>query len=133
MPSDAPPLELLLLPKLEGDDGEKVDRRAWEARELAQRIRYIVEVEQRMVFDKEERRPRPMRYGDVALLFQAMTNSTLYEEALKAEGLPYVSIAGRGGLRPAGSVGSARNLLKALYNRRMISRWRRRCVRRSST
>ncbi len=115
MPSDAPPIELLLLPKPEKGDGEKVDRRAWEARELAARIKHIVEEEKRPVFDKEERRLRPMRYGDVALLFQAMTHSTLYEDALKAAGLPYVSIAGRGYFDRQ-EVWDLLNLLKALYN-----------------
>lgn len=117
-PGDAPPIEVLLFDRALEVDGEKLDsveRRAWEGRELARRIREIVTVECRPVYDKARRTIRPIQYGDVALLFQAMTHSTLYEEALKAEGLPYVSTAGRG-YYDRQEVWDLLNLLKALYN-----------------
>ncbi|MEO8396182.1 MAG: UvrD-helicase domain-containing protein, partial [Chloroflexota bacterium] len=91
-PSDEPVLELLLLDKEQlktsGFD-EETTMREWEAQALAARIKALVEVERRLIFDKNAQVIRPMGYGDVALLFQAMTHVTLYEAALKAEGIPY--------------------------------------------
>ena len=132
-PSDAPVLELLLLdkaklkdreqnradsrPPLQGgaDWGEEEGAaRRWEARAVAQRIREMVEAE-RLIFDKGKQIVRPMGYGDVAMLFQAMTNVTLYEAALKAEGIPYLTIAGKG-YYDRQEVWDLLNLLRALYN-----------------
>ena len=42
------------------------------------------------------------RYGDVALLFRAMTNVVAYEDALRAAGIPFRTVGGRALLRPVG-------------------------------
>lgn len=105
----APAIELLLLDKEERDEagavikrkGRRAERRAaadmrrWEAWEIASRIQALL-AEERRIFDKETRQWRPLRYGDVALLFQALSQVTMYEDAFKASGIPYITIAGRG-------------------------------------
>lgn len=57
--------------------------RLCEARGIAARIRELHEKEK-------------VPYGDVAVLFQAMTLSGIYEDALKSAGIPYFIVAGRG-------------------------------------
>ncbi len=69
--------------------------RRWEAYEIAKRIGEMI-AEQRPVFDKELGKHRKMDFHDVAILFQSMTNVTLYEDALKAQDIPFLTIAGRG-------------------------------------
>ena len=71
------------------------DMRRWEAHEIAKRIAEMI-AGQRPVFDRGQRQERNMDYRDVAILFQSMTNVTLYEDALKAQGIPFLTIAGRG-------------------------------------
>src|SRR5262249_30348907 len=56
-----------------------------------------------------------MTYGDAALLFQATTHLTVYEEALKAEQIPYLTVAGKG-YYDRQEVWDLLNLLRALYN-----------------
>ena len=38
----------------------------------------------------------PVRYGDVAILFRALTSARTYEEALRDAGIPYYLVAGSG-------------------------------------
>ena len=71
------------------------DMRRWEAYEIAKRIKRIRK-QKRPVFDKELGKHRKMVFHDVAILFQSMTNVTLYEDALKAKDIPFLTIAGRG-------------------------------------
>ena len=71
------------------------DMRRWEAYEIAKRIGEVID-QQRPVYDTDERQKRNMEYRDVAILFQSMTNVTLYEDALKAQDIPFLTIAGRG-------------------------------------
>jgi ATP-dependent helicase/nuclease subunit A len=90
------------------------DLRTWEAWSLAQRLQQMVEAE-RPVWDKATQQYRPLRYGDVAVLFQTTISMPLVEEIFKAEAIPYVTVAGRGYYnRP--EVWDLLNLLKALYN-----------------
>ena len=106
---ESPAIELQLLDSQKRDEsGEPVrgkrnrlqryaaeEMRHWEAYELAARIQAIV-AERRQVFDKAERSWRDIEYGDIAMLFQSMSNVTTYEDALKTAGLPFVTVAGRG-------------------------------------
>src|SRR6185503_3330662 len=62
---------------------------------IAQRIRQMVERGEIMVCEKEGQ-TRAAKHGDFALLFQASTSFEIYEQALAVEGIPYVTIAGRG-------------------------------------
>ncbi len=115
-PGAAPALELLLLDKTLLDGDNKTERcRRWEAYELAQRLRFMVEDECRPIFDKHSRVVRAAQYSDVALLFQSTTNITLYEEVFKSARLPFVTVAGRG-YYSRQEVWDLLNLLKALHN-----------------
>lgn len=71
------------------------DMRRWEAWEIADRIQSMI-AEARPVYDKVSRRWRRIDYRDITLLFQAMSNVSLYEEVFKARGIPYLTVAGRG-------------------------------------
>ncbi len=117
-PGASPLIELVLIDKnrvkAAGLSEDQAARRL-EAREIARRLKQIVEVERRPVYDKQAEVIRPIDYGDVALLLQALTNVTLYEEAFKAEGIPYLTIAGKGYFDRQ-EVWDLLNLLRALYN-----------------
>ncbi len=75
------PVEVLVTALKEGEDKER--GRLREARALALKMRELHENE-------------GIPYGSMAVLFQAMTLSGLYEDALKREGIPYFIVAGRG-------------------------------------
>ncbi len=116
-PASYPPIEFLMLHRDQLPEGQRSvdDARLWEAQAIAERLREIVEIEHRPVYDREMEIVRPIRYGDIALLFQAMGNAPLYERALKAAGLPYVTIAGQG-YYDRQEVWDVLNLLRALYH-----------------
>jgi ATP-dependent helicase/nuclease subunit A len=118
-PSPAPPLEFLLVNKSVLADNKETDKaeqaRRWEAHEIAVRLQTLVDVEKRIIYDKHIRAHRPLQYGDTVLLFQSMTNVTVYEEVFKAAGLPFVTVAGRGYYNRQ-EVWDLLNLLTALHN-----------------
>lgn len=110
-------LELLLLNTSDTPDDGKVnaeDRRLWEAYEIAQRVQKLKD-DGAIVFDKDENTYRPFEYSDVAILFQSTSNITIYEMVFKSQGLPFVTIAGRGYYNRQ-EVWDVLNLLKALHN-----------------
>ncbi len=72
-----------------------VAARAEEAAWIAARIRTMVDQAEALILDEEER-PGPVRYGDVALLFRAMTDVKLYEQALRNRGIPFTVLSGAG-------------------------------------
>lgn len=115
-PCDRPAVEICLIESSRGDgvESSSATRRAQEADTLAARIRALVE-EGRPVYDKRLGTHRPIGYGDVALLFQSTSAITLYEDALKRAGLPFVTVAGRG-YYDRQEVWDLVNLLDALYN-----------------
>jgi len=113
------PLELILIDKAQHaddkDDEEALGRRR-EALAIAQRLRALYEGGA-LVYDKA--RPaddsyRPFEYGDAALLLRALTNVRLYEDAFKAQGIPYITLAGRG-FYERQEIWDVLNLLRALY------------------
>ncbi len=115
-PSDAAPIEVLYIDKSlieEKLDSEAVRR--WEAYELATRLKTIVEEEKRPVYDKGQRVIRPINYGDIAILYQSMSNILLYEDVFKAARMPFVTVAGRG-YYSRQEVWDLLNLLTALHN-----------------
>lgn len=115
-PSPAPPMELLLIGESDAEPKANAEtRRRAEAAALAQRLREIVEVEQRPVYDRRSGQTRPIGWGDIAVLFQSTAAITLYEDAFKAAGLPFVTIAGRG-YYSRQEVWDLLNLLSALHN-----------------
>lgn len=76
-----PVVEVLVTEMSEEEDKEHARMR--EARTIAARIQELHE-------------KQGIPYGDVAVLFQAMTLSGIYEDALKTAGIPYFIVAGRG-------------------------------------
>ncbi len=72
----------------------RADARRYEARLLAGRLRELVERREPLV--AEAGAWQSAAYGDIALLFQASTAFGTYEEALRAEGIPFLTTAGRG-------------------------------------
>jgi len=63
------------------------------AHALAARIVELVEGDRQVVADG---RPRPLDYGDVAILCRASTSFGAYEDALERAGVPFLTVAGRG-------------------------------------
>src|SRR5262249_49919863 len=63
------------------------------------------------------RRPRPVRPGDVVLLFRSMSNVALYEAALRRHGLDYYLVGGRAFFAQQ-EIYDLLNLLRALENPR---------------
>ena len=90
------------------------DMRRWEAYEIAQYINNIIN-EQRPVFDKEEGVYRAPNYGDVAILLQSMSHVNLYEDVFKSQGIPFMTVAGRG-YYSRQEVWDMLDLLRALHN-----------------
>ncbi len=116
-PADAPLIELLLVDKerLDPSEADKAEAaRRWEAYILAERLQLLVD-EKRPVYDRRSGQTRPIAYGDMAMLFQALTDVVLYEEALKAAGIPYVTVSGRG-YYDRQEVWDVLNLLRALHD-----------------
>ena len=120
-------LELMLLDRgIRDESGEYVrvgrrkqnyaaeDMRRWEAAELAKRIQAMIASERR-VYDKRSGKWGPIRSGDIAILFRALTNVTLYEDAFKAHDIPYLTVAGRGYFDRQ-EVWDMLDLLRALHN-----------------
>jgi ATP-dependent helicase/nuclease subunit A len=70
------------------------DVRRYQAQILARRLRALVEGGEPLVY--EAGAWRAATYGDIALLFQATASFEHYEEALRAEGIPFLTSAGRG-------------------------------------
>jgi ATP-dependent helicase/nuclease subunit A len=60
---------------------------------LVARVVDLVEGGLRIV---EDGRPRPLDYGDVAILCRASTSFEAYEDALERAGVPFLTVAGRG-------------------------------------
>lgn len=111
-PDDAPFVEVTLI-DTQGieDDGAETGRRA-EAGMIAARISAMVGAT--LIYDREERVTRPLRYDDCALLFRAMRDVPLYEDVFKNAGLPFVTVAGQG-YYDRQEVWDLLNLLRALY------------------
>ncbi|MBZ0279956.1 MAG: UvrD-helicase domain-containing protein [Anaerolineae bacterium] len=116
-PSESLPLEFLFIRRdgLDEEDDDAETRRRWEAYEIAQRLRHIVENEKRAIYDKKLQGHREIGFGDITLLFQSTSHITVYEDVFKAAGLPFVTIAGRG-YYSRQEVWDLLNLLTALHN-----------------
>ncbi len=111
-PSDHPALEVLLVDSDAVKDSETARR--WEAYEIARRLQQLV-ADDVPIFDKKAQVHRPIQYDDMVLLFQSMSNITLYEEVFKALKLPFVTVAGKG-YYDRQEVWDLINLLRGLYN-----------------
>jgi ATP-dependent helicase/nuclease subunit A len=76
---------------------ERLRRR--EADWIARRLRAMLDSGEKIVWDKEAAKAgqpaaRPVRPGDIALLFRALTNVDCYEEALRRHGIDYYLVGG---------------------------------------
>lgn len=69
------------------------EARRTEARWIARHLRRQID-ERRPVRDRETGTVRPLRAGDIALLFRAMTDVAPYETALREEGFDYYTVGG---------------------------------------
>lgn len=93
------------------------EMRKREARAIARRVLELVD-SGRLVFDRkigERGGHRAIRYGDIAMLLQAMSNVRIYEDAFKQAGLPFITIAGRG-YYDRQEVWDMLDLLRCLHN-----------------
>ena len=111
-PAD-PPIECILLNK-QSTRIPADEMRAWEADEIAQRVNALIK-SGRPVFDRDSGGYRPIQYGDIALLFQAMSKVQIYEDCFKTQGMPYLTIAGRG-YYDRQEVWDMLDLLRCLHN-----------------
>ena len=79
--------------KTSGDDPRRVEADAVAA-EVASLLRRPA-----VVWDRDEKKQRPARASDVAVLLRRLTNVHLFEQALENHGVPYRTVAGAGSLR----------------------------------
>ena len=84
---DSGPLVELLVttkPSLEDDPRAEQDSRVLDAQQLARRILALTQG------------PDKLKYGDIALLFRAMTQVQIYESIFRRANIPYQTVLGRG-------------------------------------
>jgi len=95
--SATPEVEFLLA-NAPATDGTLEELRRREAELIAGRIRQMVEGGERLVSCREDGKEsvRPVRYGDIAILFRAMTSINAYERALREHEIPYYMTSGGG-------------------------------------
>jgi len=96
---DAPSVEILLARGSDGSIARASQATAAQAAVTAQRIREMLDGDERIVWDREGEQWRPVRPGDIAILFARMTNSLEYERELQRRGVPYYVVAGSGFFR----------------------------------
>ncbi|HKR22255.1 MAG TPA: 3'-5' exonuclease, partial [Pyrinomonadaceae bacterium] len=85
---DAGPLVELLIttrPSLEDDPKAEQDSRVLDAKQIARRINTLIKSDSPKI-----------KYGDIALLFRAMTHVSIYESAFRHANIPYQTVLGRG-------------------------------------
>ena len=68
--------------------GVEADKRRKEAERLAVRLKEIVHPERGLKLPDGDGE-RPARFEDIAILLRRMTHASIYEEALRAAGIPY--------------------------------------------
>lgn len=74
---------------------EDIDKDELEARNVARRIYDMVKVESLKVTDKDTKKKRDIKYGDIAVLCRGRAGCVCIEKALLDIGIPSVSDAGR--------------------------------------
>lgn len=93
--SAAPAVEFLFVPSTES----AAKAREQEAEHLARRFRQVLDSGAQVVGERREGQPegyRATRPGDMAILFRAMTDVGIYEQALRRHGIPFYTVAGSG-------------------------------------
>ncbi|MEN6459098.1 MAG: UvrD-helicase domain-containing protein [Thermoguttaceae bacterium] len=74
--------------------GPREQLRRREADWIARRIRHMIDIEKRLVWDKDAKQERPVQAGDIAILFRALSNVEYYEDALQRHGVDYYLVGG---------------------------------------
>jgi ATP-dependent helicase/nuclease subunit A len=96
--SPTPAVEFLWAPLPETPDHKPTvsEIRQREAEWLARWLRAIHDSRQPLVWDQEAGKPaaRPVEFGDMALLFRALSDVQQYEEALRRYDIPYYLVGG---------------------------------------
>ncbi|MDQ3331733.1 MAG: UvrD-helicase domain-containing protein [Planctomycetota bacterium] len=92
--SPEPSVEFLFSSSEEKDENAEARRRR-EARWIALRIKALLADETPRIRDLATGELRPVRPGDVAILFRALSNVHLYEQALSEQSLEYYLAGGR--------------------------------------
>jgi ATP-dependent helicase/nuclease subunit A len=111
-----PCAEFLWSPRPDREHVTEARRR--EASAIARRITAMIDGEQLVAEgDGAARRVRPVRPGDIVLLFRSMSNVALYESALRQQGLDYYLVGGRAFFAQQ-EIYDLLNLLRALENPR---------------
>lgn len=106
-------VEILAAPMAK--DAQMDERRQAEAALLAERIEAMVK-DPELTARKPDGTVGRVEYGDIAVLFRALTQAHTYEDALRDAGIPYYLIAGSG-FYAAQEVRDVLNCLKALERR----------------
>ncbi len=110
-----PCIEFLWAPREPGDFA--TEARLAEADWIARRIASMVGTREELVVERSGGNEvlRPVRLGDVVLLFRSMTSVELYESALRKYGLDYYLVGGRAFFAQQ-EIYDLLNLLRALEN-----------------
>ena len=126
-----PCLEFLWSPR--PDNATAAEARRAEAEGIARRIGAMIGRED-LIAERspDEATLRPVRPGDVVLLFRAMTNVHIYEAALRQHGTRLLPRRRPGLLRPAGDLRSAQSSACPGEPAGCVSAWPARCARRSA-
>jgi ATP-dependent helicase/nuclease subunit A len=82
------------IPVSSGSAGEEQSARDAEATAIANRIRRMVEGRELLI--DQDTTAKPVKYGDVAVLFRTMKDIDTYAAALQSGGIPYYIVGGRG-------------------------------------
>jgi len=88
-----PQLELLVTLEASGELF-----RNFEAEAIAKRIQEMIKNQETLVSEQDAKggeQPRPVRYGDIAMLFRSRSDLPIYEGALKILGIPYLVVGNR--------------------------------------
>ena len=89
-----PSVEFLKIDQEGGGEETKDKARVREARALARRLKRLVEGREIQIADKDGE--RDVRYGDIAILLRATTDSAIYEKELRDLDIPYFALRARG-------------------------------------
>jgi ATP-dependent helicase/nuclease subunit A len=113
--NSGPCVEFLWAPREAGDFA--TEARTREADWIARRVAAMVGSREALVVERAGKTAtlRPVRAGDVVLLFRAMSNVELYETALRRYGLDYYLVGGRAFFAQQ-EIYDLLNLLRALEN-----------------
>lgn len=110
---ERPRVEMILIRREEEDNADSLRRR--EAELIARRIRKMVDEEEPLIYG-EDNAVSPVQFKDIAVLFRAMSNIWIYEQAMRKYEIPYYVIAGTG-FYARQEIKDMLNLIRTLDNR----------------